>query len=302
MAMDNRERVRQMADAGVISETQAERLLASLESTPSAPAAPARRRPGWLVAVVALLVVGGAWLLGGGGTDPGTAQDVASTLNQPGSIATMNRNVTNLAGLLLVLVIPFLILAFTYNGLVNREEAVFSAWSDVESTYQRRADLIPRLVESVSRYLEHESAAVETVAGSRQPALRTAVDELLARQAESSATLAALSGGPTSDEAVLAEMSARDSALRAALGGFRAIAEDYPDLRSSDQFLELQAQLEGTENRINVARLRFNNAAEEFNAAIRRLPGSLVAGFGNFQRKAYFKAEAGSDAAKPLGL
>ena len=300
--MDHRERIERMAAAGVITETQAERLLASLESSPEVAPPRERTRPGWPLALASLAAVVLILLLGGNGTDPGMAQDVAATLNEPGSIATMNRNVTNIAGLLLVLVIPFLILAFTYNGLVDREEAVFSAWSDVESTYQRRADLIPRLVESVSRYLEHETATVETVAGSREAALRTAVDELLARQAESAATLAALSGRPTNDEAVLAEMSTRDTALRAALGGFRAVAEDYPELRSSDQFLELQAQLEGTENRINVARLRFNNAAEEFNAAIRRLPGSLVAGFGNFQRKAYFKAEVGSDAAKPLGL
>ncbi len=299
--MDQSERIRKMADEGVISEPQAERLLASLEAT-TPRLVPTRRRPGWPTAVVALLVLGGVWLAGAGGTDPGAAQDVAAALNQPGSIATMNRNVTHLASVLLVLVIPFLILAFTYNGLVDREEAVFSAWSDVESTYQRRSDLIPRLVESVSRYLDHESAAVETVAGSREGALRRAVDELLARQAEAAATLAALGRDPTGDGAVLAEMSDRDSALRAALGGFRAVAEGYPDLRSSDQFLELQAQLEGTENRINVARLRFNKAAKEYNAAIRRLPGSLLAGLGNFQRKAYFEAEAGSDVAKPLGL
>ena len=80
------------------------------------------------------------------------------------------------------------------------------------------------------------------------------------------------------------------------------VIERYPDLKADRNFRELQAQLEGTENRINVARLRFNTAAEAYNAAIRRLPGSLVAGLGNFQRKAYFKAEAGSDAAKPLGL
>ena len=300
--LDNYERVRRMAADGVISEAQAERLLASLSNAREAPPPPDRRRPGWPLAIATLVAIALVLLLGGDGTTPDTVQNVAETLNQPGSIATMNRNVTNIAGLMLVLVIPFLILAFTYNGLVDREEAVISAWSDVESNYQRRADLIPRLVESVSRYLEHESAAVETVTGSREAALRSAVDELLARQAESAATLAALSGGPTDDEDVMTEVTTRDAALRAAFGGFRAVAEDYPELRSSDQFLELQAQLEGTENRINVARLRFNTAAEAYNAAIRRLPGSLVAGLGNFQRKAYFKAEAGSDAAKPLGL
>ncbi len=300
--MDNHERVRRMAADGILSEAQAERLLASLSGARETRLPPERRRPGWPLAITTLVAVALVLLFGGVGTDPGTAQDVAASLNQPGSIATMNRNVTHIAGVLLVLVIPFLILAFTYNGLVDREEAVISAWSDVESTYQRRSDLIPRLVESVSRYLEHEKAAVETVAGGRDLALRKAVDDLLARQSESAATLAALSGEPTGDEATLAEMNARDTALRAALGGFRAVAEDYPELRASDQFLELQAQLEGTENRINVARLRFNAAAEAFNSAIRRLPGSLVAGLGNFQRKAYFQAEAGSDVAKPLGL
>jgi LemA protein len=269
--LDNYERVRRMAADGVISEAQAERLLASLSKAREAPPPPERRRPGWPLAIATLVAIALVLLLGGDGTTPDTVQNVAETLNQPGSIATMNRNVTNIAGLMLVLVIPFLILAFTYNGLVDREEAVISAWSDVESNYQRRTDLIPRLVESVSRYLEHESAAVETVTGSREAALRSAVDELLARQAESAATLAALSGGPTDDEGVMTEVT--------------AVAEDYPELRSSDQFLELQAQLEGTENRINVARLRFNTAAEAYNAAIRRLPGSLVAGLGNFQRK-----------------
>jgi LemA protein len=298
--MDNRERVQRMAADGVISATQAERLLASLG--PAAAAPPARRRPGWPVAIVALAVAGGILLLAGGGPEPGTTQDVAATLNQPGSIGAMNQNLTRIAGLLLVLVIPFLILAFSYNGLVNREEAVFSAWSDVESTYQRRADLIPRLVESVSRYLQHESATVENVAGSRGATLRAAVDELLARQADSAAALGTLGAGPTGDEALLAELTARDAALRAALSGFSAVAEAYPELRSSDQFLELQAQLEGTENRINVARQRFNHAAQAFNAAIRRLPGSLVAGLGNFQRKAYFQADAGSARAQPLGL
>ena len=98
----------------------------------------------------------------------------------------------------------------------------------------------------------------------------------------------------------LAQLAAAESAVETGLKSVIAIAEDYPELRSSDQFLELQAQLEGTENRINVARLRFNEKVRAFNAAIRHLPGSLVAGIGNFRRKAYFQAEEGTDRA--LGL
>ena len=301
--MDHRERVRRMVADGTLGEAQGERLLASLAQAPPRSGAPKRRRPGWPLLLVALVALGATLMMfsGSGPSGPETTQDVASALNQPGSTGTMNRTATQLAGLLLVLVVPFLILAFTYNRLVDREEAVFSAWSDVESSYQRRADLIPRLVESVSRYLRHEAEQVEAVTASRAP-LRAAVDELLTRQQASSAALAALDATPGEDPAALAALSASDAGLRGALDDIRAVAEAYPELRASDQFLELQAQLEGTENRINVARLRFNEAAEAYNAAIRRLPGSLVAGFGNFQRKAYFQADAGSDEAQPLGL
>lgn len=299
---DNVERVRRMHTDGLINAKQAECLLESLgkKSAEETGRGASRFRPGWPIAIAAVLLAAGALLLGGT-PDPTAAQDVAATLNQPGSIAEMSRSTTNIAAIGLLLVIPFLILAFTYNRMIDREEAVFSAWSDVESTYQRRSDLIPRLVESVSKFLKHEEQAIETVASARSTALRSAIDELLARHADSARALGGVASGPA-DEAALAELSARDAGLRAALGGVSAVAEDYPELRASDQFLELQSQLEGTENRINVARQRFNTAAEEFNASIRRLPGSLLAGIGNFQRKAYFKADAGSQHAKPLGF
>jgi LemA protein len=100
------------------------------------------------------------------------------------------------------------------------------------------------------------------------------------------------------DEAALAAVQEASAGVDAALMEIMALAEDYPELRASDQFLELQGQLEGTENRINVARLRFNETVERYNGAIRRVPGSLLAGLGGFRRKAYFKADEGS-AAKP---
>lgn len=300
--MDFQERIDKLVAEGILSPQQAAALAEG--TTPAAAPPPRTRRVVWLLLLAALAIaaVALATLSSGGTPDANGVQNVAAALNQPGSIGTMNRSFGTLAAIALLLVAPLLIVAFSYNSLVAREEAVFSAWSDVESTYQRRSDLIPALVESVSRYLKHESETVAAVADSRTAPLRDAVDQLLARQAASSEALKALDGKPASDEAALDRLSQSDQALRQALRGFSAVAEAYPELKSGDQFLELQAQLEGTENRINVARLRFNDASQAFNTAMRQLPGSLVASLGNFQRKAYFKADAGNDRAKPLGL
>ena len=301
--MDYQERVERLVAAGAISAGQAEALLEGIGNEPPAPASRPRRTVWILLAAAALTTaLALAALLGGGAAEPAGIQNVAETLNQPGSIGTMNRTVGVVAAIGLLLVVPLLIVTFSYNSLVAREEAVFSAWSDVESTYQRRSDLIPQLVESVSRYLKHESETVAAVAEKRTTPLRDAVDQVLARQADNRAALSALGSDPTGDEGALTRLSQSDQALGQALQGFRAVAEAYPELKSGDQFLELQAQLEGTENRINVARLRFNDAAQSFNTAMRQLPVSLIAGLGGFQRKAYFKADAGSARAKSLGL
>ena len=135
----------------------------------------------------------------------------------------------------------------TYNGFVNREEGLKSAWSNVETQYQRRADLIPNLVNPVKGYAAHETQTLNEV--------------------------------------------------RSALGRLIAVSESYPDLKANQNFLELQAQLEGTENRIAVARKDFNAAAQQYNVSVRRFPANLVARMFGFGQKPYFESAEGAAAA-----
>lgn len=161
----------------------------------------------------------------------------------------------------------------TYNGLVEKDEAVATAWSNVETQYQRRADLIPNLVNTVKGYAAHESETLESV--------------ITARSAATSINL-------TADELTpekIAEYQAAQQQVRSALGRLIAIAENYPDLKANQNFLELQAQLEGTENRIAVARKEFNEIAQTYNVAVRRFPANLVASIFGFEKKAYFEAD-----------
>lgn len=167
----------------------------------------------------------------------------------------------------------------TYNGLVNKEERVASAWAAVETQYQRRADLIPNLVATVKGYAAHEASTLGSVveARAKATAINLSVDELTPER--------------------LAEYQAAQADVRSALGRLLAVAENYPDLKANTNFLELQSQIEGTENRISVARKDFNACAEEYNAAVRRFPANLVAGIFGFDRKPYFAASQGADAA-----
>ena len=206
----------------------------------------------------------------------------------------MNSAVSRLIGIAILLTVPLLIWAWMHNSLVAKEESVFEAWAQTESNYQRRADLVPALVESVSRYLKHESETLTSVTAERGQAtarLAKAVDELIDAQNEATKALRAQTDTLIEDEEMLAKLFARQMTVGRSVGNLFAVAEAYPELRSADQFLELQAQLEGTENRINVARMRFNDAVGEFNGTMRKLPWNLVAGAGNFQRKAYFQSE-----------
>lgn len=233
------------------------------------------------------------------------AQNVAATLNQVRSPGNMNNIIGVVFGFLLLLLLPVVAWILIHNSLVSKEEAVLTAWSQVESNYQRRNDLVPRLTESVSRFIKHEAETLSAVTGQRSAsyaALQAAVSNLQAAQAESSDTMSALGGKPPAAESQLDAVADSQQKVLLGMKGLLAVAEGYPELRSSDQFLTLQAQLEGTENRINVARMRFNEAAQEFNAAIRKMPNSLVASANGMQRKAYFAADPGASHAKKLDL
>lgn len=169
--------------------------------------------------------------------------------------------------------------AGAYNGLVTTEENVNNQWSNVETQYQRRADLIPNLVNTVKGYATHERETLEGVMEARSKATQITVDP----------------NNLTAEK--LQEYQQAQGAVASALGRLIAVSEQYPDLKANQNFLELQAQLEGTENRINVARKNFNDAAQEFNTSIRRFPKSIIAGIFGFERRAYFEAADGADKA-----
>lgn len=167
----------------------------------------------------------------------------------------------------------------SYNSVVSSEEKVESKWGNVQNVYQRRADLIPNLVATVKAYAEHEKSTLASVIAARSEAtqIKVNIDDL------------------TSEK--LQEFQRAQGELSSAIGRLIAISESYPDLKANQNFLELQAQLEGTENRINVERKNFNEAAQEYNSKIRRFPTSILSSIFNFKKKAYFEAESGSDVA-----
>ena len=166
-----------------------------------------------------------------------------------------------------------------YNGLVSMDEEVNGKWANVETQYQRRSDLIPNLVNTVKGYAKHESQTLEAVMAARSQATQVKIDPSNCTPQQ------------------LAQYQKAQGDVTTALGKLLAITENYPDLKANQNFLELQSQLEGTENRITVARKDFNDAAKEYNVAIRRFPKSLSAGMCGFDKKNYFEAEAGADKA-----
>lgn len=166
-----------------------------------------------------------------------------------------------------------------YNGLVGMDETVQGRWADVETQYQRRADLIPNLVNTVKGYATHEKQTLEDVMKARSQATQVKVD-------------------PTNiTPEQMAKYQKAQGDVSQALGRLLMVAENYPQLKANENFLELQSQLEGTENRINVARRDFNAVAKEYNTAIRRFPRSIIASMFGFEKHNYFEAEAGSEKA-----
>ncbi len=166
-----------------------------------------------------------------------------------------------------------------YNGIVEMDENVNNQWANVEAQYQRRTDLIPNLVSTVKGYAAHEKSTLEAV-----------------MQARSQATQVKIDPANCTPEQLAAYQKAQGD-VTTALGKLLAITENYPQLKANENFMELQSQLEGTENRITVARRDFNAAAKEYNTVIRKFPKNIIAAMGGFEKHNYFEAEAGAEKA-----
>ena len=189
----------------------------------------------------------------------------------------MNKKTVTWIAVLGVLAIVVIWGVGRYNAIITGEENVNTAWSQVENQYQRRADLIPNLVETVKGYAAHESETLEGVIVARAKATQVVVDPANA----------------TAEQ--IAAFQAAQGELSQALGRLMAISESYPDLKASANFSALQSQLEGTENRITVARNNFNEVARQFNTMIRRFPTNIIANMMNAEQRPYFAAVEGAE-------
>ena len=167
----------------------------------------------------------------------------------------------------------------SYNGMVNEDENVNREWSQVENQYQRRLDLIPNLVNVVKGYASHEKETLEGVIEARAKATQTTIDP------------------SNMTEEQLASFQKAQDGLSGALNRLMVVVEKYPDLKANENFLQLQAQLEGTENRITVARKGYNDAATIYNKKVRRFPNNMLAGIFGFSVRPQFKAQEGAESA-----
>lgn len=185
-------------------------------------------------------------------------------------------------GLIITIVVIVLVAIWgisSYNGLVSMDENVSNSWANVETQYQRRSDLIPNLVNTVKGYAKHESETLESVMAARSQATQVKLDPSNCTPQQ------------------LAAYQKAQGDVTTALGKLLAITENYPDLKANQNFLELQSQLEGTENRINVARKDFNDTAKKYNTSLRRFPRNIIASMFGFEKRNYFEAEAGAEKA-----
>lgn len=185
-------------------------------------------------------------------------------------------------GLIITVVVIALVAIWgisSYNGLVSMDENVSNQWANVETQYQRRSDLIPNLVNTVKGYAKHESQTLESVMAARSQATQVKIDPSNCTPQQ------------------LAAYQKAQGDVTTALGKLLAITENYPDLKATDNFKMLQEQLEGTENRINVARKDFNDSAKKYNTSLRRFPRNIIASMFGFEKRNYFEAEAGAEKA-----
>lgn len=185
-------------------------------------------------------------------------------------------------GLVIFIIIAAVVLGIfiwtknAYNGLVRFDEQVSAAWSQVENVYQRRADLIPNLVATVKGYASHEQETLEGVISARSKATQITVDPANLSASE------------------IARFQEAQGELGSALGRLLMITENYPDLKANQNFRDLQAQLEGTENRIATERMKYNETAKSYNTMVRSFPKNIIASIFNFEPKGYFKASEGA--------
>lgn len=181
--------------------------------------------------------------------------------------------------IVIILISIFMWFKGSYNQMVTRSEGVYSQWSNVENQYQRRLDLIPNLVNTVKGYAEHEQNTLTQVVEARAKAtqMRINFDQL--------------------DEKTIQQFNSMQGELSSALSRLMAISEQYPNLKANENFRDLQAQLEGTENRIAVERRKFNEDVKSYNAYIRSFPKNMIANMFGFVVKPYFEAAAGAEKA-----
>lgn len=190
-------------------------------------------------------------------------------------------------GIIAVVVILLFWGCSSYNGLVSKDEGVTKAWANVEADYQRRADLIPNLVEVVKGYAKHESETFKEVVEARSKAtsVQVNIDDITEE-----------------NMAKLQEYQKAQGDLTSALGKLLAISEAYPDLKANENFKELQAQLEGTENRIKESRKAYNEAVNTYNVSVRRFPTNILAGMFGFEKRVPFQADEGAEKAPKVNF
>ncbi len=188
----------------------------------------------------------------------------------------MKTNTIILISVIAVLVIAFFSGITTFNKLVTERENVNNQWGNVQSQYQRRSDLIPNLVETVKGYATHEKSTLESVIEARAKATQVKFD---------------IKDINSLTPEKMQQYQAAQGALSSALGKLLMIKESYPELKANQNFLELQAQLEGTENRISVERMRYNDVVKNYDVIIQRFPAAMFAGMFGFEKKPYFEAE-----------
>lgn len=191
----------------------------------------------------------------------------------------MKKSLIIIGVIVLIVIILFSWVKGSYNGMVTKQEAVSSQWAQVENVYQRRADLIPNLVSTVKGYADFERQTLTDVITARSKATSVTID-------------------PTKlNESNIQQFQQAQNGLSSALSRLMVVVEKYPELKANQGFLQLQAQLEGTENRIAVERRNFNTIAQEYNTMIRQFPRNIFASIFGFEKKGYFKADANAEKA-----